>query len=163
MSKLPSEKKQAKSRSGLEWPIGIAVVLLLFLTFLIGSLVVLSGQKFDLVTRDYYEKGLAYQQRIDAIQRTQAIPYALTIQFNKSTKTLVFRFAPQFQDKPLRGKIYFYRPSDATQDKYVDLPTNLTGDFTVPVATFAPGKWRIKTEWEVAGQTYYYETIIYIE
>ncbi len=163
MNRQSNGGKNKKSRSGLEWPIGIAVVLLLFLSFLIGALVVLSGEQFDLVTKDYYEKGLAYQQRIDAIRRTQEIPDALRIIPDKKQNVLVFRFAPQFQGKPLSGKIYFYRPSNARQDKQVDLPASLTDDFVVPTEQLPKGKWRIKAEWQVDGQTYYYETVLYLE
>ncbi len=159
----PKQSPTKKSRSGLEWPIGIALILLAFLTFLIGSLVYLSGENFDLVTKDYYEEGLAYQERIDAINRTQAIPNALTIVYDKAQNQLIFRFAPVFQNKPLSGKIYLYRPSNAQLDKYVELPDTIYTDFVVPAQTLSPGKWRIKTTWEVDGNQYYNETIVYIQ
>ncbi len=160
---MANHQQRDKSRSGLEWPIGIALVLLAFLTFLIGSLVYLSGEHFDLVTSDYYEEGLAYQQRIDAINRTRAIPEALTIKYNKAEKALIFRFAPTFLNTPIKGTIYLYRPSNAQLDKYVTLPETLQTDFIVPTESLSTGKWRIKTTWEVNGLQYYDETIVYIQ
>jgi hypothetical protein len=51
-------------------------ILFVYLAFVAGILLMVfksSIQKRDLVTPDYYAKELKYQQRIDAVKKTQAL------------------------------------------------------------------------------------------
>ena len=56
------------TRSG--WGVGMVVLWSGFALFSVGLAIVASCQDFNLVEPDYYQKGLAHQARIDAVERS---------------------------------------------------------------------------------------------
>jgi nitrogen fixation protein FixH len=108
-----------------------------------------------LVSQDYYQKEIAYQNDIDQMNNT-----------NKLTKQLKFDYIYKNQLVKLvfpkesigsSGKINFYRPADARKDFAVKLEIANTDSQSIPVANLDRGLWVIQVSWNKDSKGYYKE------
>ena len=138
----------------LSWGSKIAFVYMAFVAG-IGFLVFkASNQKFDLVTKDYYDQELKYQQVIDQSANTAKLSVPLVVE--KSASELRIRFPAEMKNKKKAIDFYLYYPADAKRDfrKSIDLHEN---EFTQPLPEAMKGKYELKLSWEVDGIKYYFE------
>jgi hypothetical protein len=138
----------------LSWGSKIAFVYIAFVVG-IGFLVFkASNQKFDLVTKDYYDQELKYQQVIDQSANTAKLSVPLVVE--KSASELRIRFPAEMKNKKKAIDFYLYYPADAKRDfrKSIDLHEN---EFTQPLPEAMKGKYELKLSWEVDGIKYYFE------
>ena len=63
----------------MNWGYKILMVYILFVAGIMVMVFMSSTQNTDLVTTDYYEKELVYQQKIDQISRTSALSAKVAI------------------------------------------------------------------------------------
>ncbi|NOX38429.1 MAG: FixH family protein [Calditrichaeota bacterium] len=153
-----NDASSGKKRSGAwVWPLGIALTLMGFLGFLFGLLFYLSGQRFDLVTENYYEKGLQYEEQIQRILRTRALGDVVSLQHDPVARSLTIQFNHDVPHQAVQGKIVFYRPSNAALDFTLPLQLDSTGVQVLDTSRLARGMWTVKLEWEVDGVSYYHE------
>jgi len=140
----------------MNWGKKIVIVYLSFVGFM-GFLVwqCLLQDDIHLVSQDYYQKEIAYQNDIDQMNNT-----------NKLTKQLKFDYIYKNQLVKLvfpkesigsSGKINFYRPADARKDFAVKLEIANTESQSIPVANLDRGLWVIKVSWNKDSKGYYKE------
>ncbi len=73
--------------------------------------VIFMTQDVSLVSDNYYEKSLEYQDEIDKQSRTKSLDEQVKINFNGEVITVLF--PSDYLEKKISGEIYFYRPSDS--------------------------------------------------
>ena len=123
----------------------------LFVVFMI-TLVVLCFQKKDmyLVSNDYYNKEIAYQQEIDKQNNLGLL--SAPVKITSSRNEVVVQFPEEV--KKAKGVLLFYRPSNATLDFKVPLSLDANQSQTVNVEKQVGGLWVLKMEWESEGISY---------
>ncbi len=67
----------------MNWGVGIAIVYILFVLGMLTLVFKSRSQKIDLVTENYYQQELAYQEEIDAKQRVEDSGCMPVIQKNR--------------------------------------------------------------------------------
>lgn len=142
----------------LNWGNGIAFVYIAFVV-LVGFMVYLTfGEKWDLVSEDYYEQEIKYQDKID--QKSAAIADEIKPQLSIDGKQLVVKIPTDEAMAQLSGTIHFFRPSDASKD----FQMTLSGEQLEKIALdrFSKGKYTAKIEWEINGKKYYNEQTLII-
>jgi len=142
------------------WGTGILIVIITFLLIVIAFFIFINNLDINLVEDNYYEKELVYQERIDKINNTSALPGDIKITHQPGTILI------QFPDtdatlKPV-GSIWFYRPSDPKKDFTVPLQLNDSLRQVLDVTSIDKGKWIIKMDWDTGGKEYYFEEVIII-
>ncbi|WP_027003242.1 FixH family protein [Hugenholtzia roseola] len=150
----------------MNWGHGIAIFYGLFMAGIL-SLVYLSAQEnIDLVTKDYYQEEIRYQQRINQMQNAQKNPIEVVLE--KQTLTLTFpqkateEQAAVAQNSGRSGKITFFRPSDAKYDFEVALAEKGAQQI-ISTAKMEKGLWRAKIYWQQAGEAFYQEQTLTIK
>jgi hypothetical protein len=145
------------------WPIGIAIIYTVFVLVLVAFVIFSRFHNVDLVTEDYYDQEIKYQEQINRIDRAQSLPEPVNWIYDNKKSTVNVNFPPDFKPNQVRGNILFFRPSDAKQDKLVAL--NLSADGTQQISTknLTPGFWKIKVFWHVMKNEYYKEGILVVE
>jgi hypothetical protein len=113
-----------------------------------------TSQKFDLVTNDYYDQELKYQQVIDQSANTAKLSAPLTI--DKINGELKISFPAEMKDKKKLIDFYLYYPADAKKDfrKTININEN---DFTQPLPAAMKGMYELKLLWEVDSVKFYFE------
>jgi len=115
-----------------------------------------------MVTSDYYEKTLVYEDQITRINNTNALEIKPNIAFN-GEKTFLILTMPEISGaRNFNGTIHLFRPSDSKLDKNIELVLNDHGKQFIPLADLQKGKWEVKIQWSDGYKEYYFEQVIYI-
>jgi hypothetical protein len=140
----------------MNWGKKIAIVYLSFVGFM-GFLVWKCLQQDDihLVSKDYYQKEIAYQKDIDQMNNTNQLSTQLKFEYMSENQIVKLVFPKESICSS--GKIHFYRPSDARKDFAVKLEIANTKSQSIPVANLDRGLWVIKVLWNKDGKGYYKE------
>ena len=143
----------------MNWGTKILIVYVVFISGILFMVFKSSTQKTDLVTTDYYAKELKYQDKINEMNRVQAL--STPVEFVIKDNALIIRFPKDFAGKKLTGEAVLYCPSDENKD--------LKNNFSVqdePVKIIIPatnkGLHELHLSWQDGGITYYFEKKIFI-
>lgn len=149
-----------KLKSKFNWGTGIVIGITIFITLSITMTVIFMTQDVSLVSDNYYQKSLIYQEEIDKQSRSKLLDEQVEINFNGEVITILFPSA--YLSKNISGEIYFYRPSNSKSDFILPLQL-VEGSQVVPVERLEKGFWRLKINWIMDGYGYYNEREITIE
>ncbi len=101
----------------MNWGKGIVIGMVLFMSFIVTLVVIMINNDSDLVTEDYYNKELEFNQQYDAMQHYADAKEPITLSVVKDT---LFVFFPKaFQKETV--SIELKRPNNETQDTQFDL------------------------------------------
>lgn len=117
-----------------------------------------SQQNFDLVTEDYYEQELKYQEVIDQKSRTAQL--SAPVQVTHSTSSLSIQLPAEFTNRAVQGEIYLYRASDAAKDIRKPFATN-QASYDLAFGKELSGSYELKLSWEADGKRYFEEKRIF--
>ena len=145
----------------MSWGVKITMLYTGF-ALLIATMVSLSiSQKVDLVSKDYYEQELQFQNKINLMDRTKLLSEQLSWQVQNDE--LVLDFPDQFKGQQTSGKVFFFRPSDAVLDKNFELQTDTLNTKRMSIKKLKSGLYKIQINWEVENIQYYNEGFIQIK
>lgn len=113
-----------------------------------------TNEKFDLVTKDYYDQELKYQQVIDQSANTAKLSAPLVIE--PSADELKIIFPTEMKDKMKAIDFYLYYAADAKRDFRRSFQLN-ANEFSQPLPPAMKGMYELKLSWEVDGIKYYFE------
>ncbi len=150
-------------KKDLLWPLGIALTLLIFVGFLITAFMISRRVPINLVSENYYQNGIQYQQQIDRLKRSGNVLHEVDWQYNPAQQELTITIPHHAPGDSISGTITFYRPSDANLD--VSFPLHLNGDGSqqVDVASLKKGFWRVYLLWKIRGVDYFAEDAFTIQ
>lgn len=144
----------------LNWGSWIAVVYTAFVV-LIAVMVYLSfGEKWDLVTEDYYEQEIKYQEKINQKSRAKMEGSQPVISIYGKQLMVNIPNLSTAERNSFEGKAEFFRPSDANLD--FEVPFKTENELQVPLSKFKKGKYLAKLSWEIDGAKFYGEQILII-
>ena len=142
----------------LSWGYKIAFVYIAFVAG-IGFLVYkATSEKFDLVTKDYYEQELKYQQVID--QADNASKLSSPVKIEKTTEGLFIKMPDEMNGIDKKVDFYLYCPSDAKKDFRKSLEVN-EAEFITALPVGLKGNFEIKLSWKADNKSYYHEEKIF--
>jgi hypothetical protein len=138
------------------WGTGIIFVYTGFVVFMLGMVYLCTRQHFDLVTKDYYEEELKYQQVIDGMNNEKALGKATAIVMGSDQVTVTLPMTTIDGE----GFVIFYKPDNAKFDKKYALEGKTA--VQVPLKDLAKGIYKVKASREHQGKPYYNEQSVYI-
>lgn len=138
----------------LSWGYKIMFVYIAFVAGMGFLVFKASSQKFDLVTKDYYDQELKYQQVIDQAANTSRLSAPIAIERNPSD--LKISFPGEMKNKRKLVDFYLYYAADAKKDfrKSFELNEN---EITQALPVGMKGMYELKLSWEADGVKYYFE------
>lgn len=136
----------------MDWGKGILVVILLFVGFIL-TLVTISVRQDDihLVTENYYEKEIKYQDQIEREKSAAGLDREVLV-YDDLSKSMIL-------DLPVgaKGNLHLFRPSDARLDQGLVLDIKEVGKTTIPLQDLKSGYWRVQLTWTENGIEFYEE------
>ena len=132
-------------------------ILIFYLAFVAGItfLVIKSMyQEQELVTPDYYEQELKYQQRIDQKGRADALKKHLKL--FKQSEGITIEFPSNLDSNYIKGDVWIYCANDQKKDLKQSFKLN-SGERIVTLNYKTHGVRLVKISWEIAGIKYYTE------
>ena len=137
------------------WGWGILYFWILLVITVAGVIVYTQSIPEELVEKNYYEKGLNYQNQIDKMKNYEGLKFKPVI--SDSNGLFSISFPKIFIFNKIKGSILFYKPSDKYKDIYQPLSLDSTGKINIPLDKFAQGFWKAKIDWSYLGILYYFE------
>lgn len=144
----------------INWGWRIAIFYSSFVLFMLFLAYKSYGVKTDLVTPDYYKEELAYEDVIVAKKNMDNLPQPAI--WEVKNDNILFSFPAFFKGKAVKGTIYFYRPSDKSLDKNIEIKMDENLLQSVMKSELSAGSYQLKLKIEADGKTYYKEGMVTI-
>ena len=139
------------------WGKGIFILYSGFVLFILAIVFFSTMQDFQLVEKNYYQKELQYQNRIEQTQNHLNLEKKPVWVINQVEKVLTLKFPSEFMTEGVSGTALFFRPSDQSNDINVKLEPDASGLQIIPIDKLIKGKWILKINWASGDNTYYFE------
>lgn len=140
----------------MNWGKGILIAIIAFLAGTALMVIIAINSETGLVAKNYYEQGINYQEKIDRINRTNALSEKVVIEF--SPTSVLINIPGMFKRDKIKGDITFYRPSNAKDDFKVPLEVDSENRMHLSIDKLGKGFWKIQVEWSVDTVKYFNET-----
>ena len=126
-----------------------------FFFLLMGTLIYKSiNTDFQLVAPNYYEQEIAYQQRIDAINRAENLDFDFSLDIDGNLDLISNEITQ-------KGILYFYCPFDKSADFQVELDLE-NNTQKINLDGVKKGKWEVEIVFEKANLFYIIKKVIVI-
>ena len=139
------------------WGTGIVLAFIGFITFIMYFVITMNfSDKYnhDLVTEDYYNVELAYQDEIDKLNNSKLLKE--NISWAKTSEGLRIQFPQNFDFNKITGHVFLYRPSNKHLD--FETPISLSESYLlVPDKRLLDGRWNITIDWQYNGKNYLFK------
>lgn len=149
-----------KKNNYMNWGKGILITVVLFMTGTGIMVAIALNSNYDLVASNYYEQGIKYQDKIDKINRTNALPEKVGIDFQDNTVSIAM--PRMFAGEKIKGTILFYCPSNAGRDFKMPLQLDNENKMQIYTGKLEAGFWKVQIEWGVETAQYYNESFFTI-
>ena len=146
------------NKFSFNWGHGIIVTFALFGAFMAYFYVNMTQESIELVGKNYYADGQAFQQKINEREQTAALMTKANIAFSADYQLAKI----QFPDALTTGNLVFYRPSNASQDKSLRVSADSKGLALIHTPFLVKGPWNVSLSWEKDGKNYIEEQRIQI-
>ena len=137
------------------WPLGILSFFVLLICSLVTVVIIASTHRESMVSENYYEQELKFQDQIDGSARAQKA--GANIKLDAAAGKLKVAVPAGQAAQKFSGVIDFYRPSSPDLDRELTLAPSADGSQSVDVSKMATGLWQVRVKWTVDGQTYFLE------
>ncbi|MFD2202582.1 FixH family protein [Shivajiella indica] len=141
----------------MDWGKGITLSLIVFGVIIISMVTICVKQDdLHLVTQNYYEEEIKYQDQIDKMVNAGQLDHEVLIYNNQS------KIVDLHLPVGAKGTLHLFRPSDARLDQKITFEITDPAVNSVDVKSLKPGYWRVKLTWVENGVGYYKEEKINI-
>ncbi|MCF6280104.1 MAG: FixH family protein [Flavobacteriaceae bacterium] len=139
------------------WGTGIVIAFIAFISFILYFVINMGINKkysYDLVTENYYELELEYQNDINKEKNAHTLKNNLN--YTKTTEGLLIEFPKDFDVKKITGKVFLYRPSNKQLD--FETPISLSNHtLLIPDKRLLDGRWNIRIDWKYNDSLYLFK------
>jgi hypothetical protein len=139
------------------WGTGIFLVYSVFVIFMLSLVFIATQQKIELVTENYYTKGVEFQSQINEQSNVAALTEKPTIkQLENGHVEIKF---PASEANQIKGEIAFFRPSDKELDFTTPIELQTTNNQII-TQKIEQGLWKVKLSWTEKDKKFFQETIL---
>lgn len=132
----------------------------LFAAGIIAMVSVSMTKNIDLVSDNYYEQGIKYQNQID--MKLNSAEFSDKIKTEIKDSGLLIEYSEDLIKGNFSGEIKFYRSSDAKKDFKVNIETDEKGIQLIPVMNLDKGLWKVQFSFKKDNKNYFLEKSIFI-
>lgn len=144
------------------WPLAIVGAFALFILGIVTLIIAASSQRADLVSADYYEQEVRYQDQIERLRRTEPFDREIQAKMDAAAGSLVISLPAAHAGRNPTGWIRFYRPDAARLDQEFVLNPDAQGRQQLSIAGMSAGLWKVRLEWTVDREEFYADRQIVI-
>ncbi|WP_299762326.1 FixH family protein [uncultured Pontibacter sp.] len=155
-------KTAHKNGSFTLWPYAIVICMVLFMGYIAQFVYKAMNQDIGLVSKDYYQQEIKYQERIESTKRTQALGDVL-LNYSAESKYILLQMPVTYKGKKLSGVITLFRPSDDSMDKEIPLRLGRDQSQLLETQSLESGLWKVRVNFTDGQATYYTEKTIQIK
>ena len=133
----------------------IIVSFVLFALFMAGLVTVCMRQDVSLVSKNYYDEELRFQDQIEREHNTSLLAKKPSVDLKGRTLTLAWN-----QDTPVSGgTVNLFCPANAKMDRTFSL-TGKNHTQTIELNDLSRGMYRVKLRWTMNDKEFFQEEVI---
>lgn len=141
----------------INWGTGLVIGMVLFIGFIMYFVIQIMTDKnldYDLVTEDYFQKELIYQDELNALENSNSLKGKVT--GKRTEEGWEITFPAELEYSEIAGTVLLYRPSSKNLD--FQMPIELSGPtLLIPDDRMVGGKWNTIVSWSYQGKDYLYK------
>jgi hypothetical protein len=134
----------------------IVVAFISFALFIGVLVTVCVRQDISLVSKNYYQEELDYQNQIERERNAQQLREKPSISIANHQLTIAFSYFEEVD----RGELQLFRPSDVRFDKTFPLRPLEADKEVFDIRDLPPGMYKARMQWSMLGKEYYLEQIL---
>ncbi|WP_163708918.1 FixH family protein [Mangrovibacterium lignilyticum] len=143
------------------WGTGIVLAMFVMICGMLYLVYMATSQDYFLVEKDYYQRGINYQDQIDRINNGNSLREKPQIVL--SDEMLTIQFPAWFANKTIEGEVLIYSPVSDRLDKSTKLRLDETLTQRISLDSTKPGRYTVKLDWTADNTDYYRELQITIK
>ena len=137
------------------WGTGIFIFIVLFIISMISIIIFSFNQQVNLVTPEYYPKGVKYEDHITKVKNTSLLKDK--IQLERTDDKIILSFPKQFSHKDIIGTVQFYYVTNFENDSKFEIKLNKYRKQEFLIRGFVTGRYVIKIDWKNGKKSYFQE------
>jgi len=141
----------------MNWGKGIILSFVLFIGVIFTMVYISVNTEFSLVSDNYYEQEIAYEDQLDRIRNFNALDVQPDFSFDRKNKRISLAFDEALASQIKEGTVTFFRASNARYDKELPLKLGADDRFTVDLSNLLKGAWTLKLLWSDGEKEFYKE------
>jgi hypothetical protein len=142
----------------MSWSTRITLLYVGFVAMILSLVIICAGEKVELESKDYYARELKFQGQIEATEN--AILLEVPISHTVSGREVTINIPKSLLTGNLKAEVLFFRPSDSSLDKNIQLSPDDEGNCTIDASRFSKGVYKMKISVNSNGKNYYEEEVI---
>ena len=111
-------------------------------------------QNFELVSQDYYNEELRYQDKIDGANNANKLT---SIEIKQTANEVSIQLPKEVQRLGLTGQTLFYCTANSANDRSLPLKVNDEGLMLIDKSKLAKANYKVKLNWQIGNDQYYTE------
>ena len=123
----------------MNWGTRIVILYVAFVAMISFMVIRTMYEDVDLVSNDYYQKELKFQQQIDRTQESQKLVEQPQAKIENGAVKI--KFPEVIGKEHLTGNINFYRPNDSSKDLAFTVQTDSTGSQSIQMNAMINAKY----------------------
>lgn len=155
-------KTADKNKSFTLWPYAIVTAMVLFMGYIAMFVYKAMRQDVDLVSKNYYEQEIAYQDHIDMVGRTKAAG-DVAIRYKPESQAILLQLPESFAGQRINGQVNLFRPSDDQLDQELALQLGRDQSQLIEADKLEKGLWKVRVNFSAGEETYYTEETIQVK
>lgn len=145
----------------MNWGKKLITVFVIFAAGVVSLVAISISKNTDLVSENYYEQEIKYQNQIDLLKGSEVLNENIVIE--KGNNEIVIRSLNPGLTGNLKGEILFYRTSDANKDFIIDLEFGSDATQRIYSQSLDRGLWKLKMNLNEGEKKYYIEKYVFLE
>ena len=142
----------------MNWGTGLAIWLVIFVTAILTFVTFAFNQDVNLVNKEYYQKGVHYDDIRKERERGKTQEKYFTI--NQEGENVNLTFDKDYFKSIKILDVQFYRPSDRRKDLHLQFETNV---LNVSKSQLIKGRYQLNVSWEKDGKEYMLEKYFFLK
>jgi hypothetical protein len=145
----------------ISWGTKLTIVFVLFAASMSYMVYQCVQTPVNLVSNQYYNDEIAYQQVIDGTNNANTLSTHVTLQ--QQGNAFVVQLPAQLKSQVIKGYILFYCSSSAVNDKKFALQQGQSTQQVIQTGKIMPGRYIVKTDWWANNIHYHNEQPVTIQ
>jgi len=142
----------------MNWGTGLAIWLTIFVIAIMTFVTFAFNQDVNLVNKEYYQKGVHYDDVRKERERGKTQEEYFTI--NQEGENVSLTFDKDYFESIEILDVQFYRPSDRRKDLHLQFETNV---LNVSKSQLIKGRYQLNVSWEKDGKEYMLEKYFFLK
>ncbi len=147
----------------MNWGRAITLVFVVFFIAIFTVVYKSTDRDVNLVTTDYYEKEIAYEEQIIKIRNVKKLKALPKVAYQSNGQIAQLQFPPALAKNFNEGEIHFFRTSDSKLDFKLKIILNENGTQSYDLSGKKEGRWKVNLDWKSDQIPYYMEQSIFIK